>query len=168
MGAIFKNSIPYSGGGGTEYTAGDGINIENDEISTDNMPAADMSEVASPLPSVMSRRFKYSTEEQVVGEWIDGKPVYQKTFRIGALTNSSTWAEKMVNVGADIESIVKIESLLYRNTWIGVAPYSAGDTVCMPQVTMLSTPIQVGFVYIKDFSNIIDSYITLRYTKTTD
>ena len=43
------------------------------------MPAEDMAEVASPLPSVMSRRFKYSTEEQIVGEWIDGKPIYQKT-----------------------------------------------------------------------------------------
>ena len=43
------------------------------------MPAADMSEVVTPLPSVMSRRFKYSTEEQVVGTWIDGKPVYELT-----------------------------------------------------------------------------------------
>ena len=76
--------LPYlggGGGGGATYTAGDGINIdENNEISTDNMPSSDMSEVASPMPSVMSRRFKYSTEEQVVGEWIDGKPIYQKTF----------------------------------------------------------------------------------------
>ena len=59
--------------------AGDGIDITDNTISIDEMPAEDMSEVASPMPSVMSRRFKYSTEEQIVGEWIDGKKLYQKT-----------------------------------------------------------------------------------------
>lgn len=50
--------------------------------AADPMPAADMSEVVSPLPSVYARLPKYSTEEQVVATWIDGKPVYQKVIQI--------------------------------------------------------------------------------------
>ena len=63
-----------------EYTAGDGIEIDNNNVvSVDEMASADMEEILDPLPSVMSRRFKHSTEEQIVGTWIDGRPVYEKT-----------------------------------------------------------------------------------------
>lgn len=40
-----------SGGGGADYTAGDGIVIENDEISIDPMPAEDMDDVIDELPT---------------------------------------------------------------------------------------------------------------------
>jgi len=48
----------------------------------EDMPPADMEEVLSPLPSVMSRRMIYSTTEQVIGQWIDGKPLYQKVVQL--------------------------------------------------------------------------------------
>lgn len=32
---------------------------------------------------------KYSTEEQVIGTWIDGKPLYQKSFKITQLPSST-------------------------------------------------------------------------------
>lgn len=35
MGTIYKSGINYSGGGGETYTAGDGIDITNNEISAD-------------------------------------------------------------------------------------------------------------------------------------
>lgn len=33
---------------------------------------------------------KFSTDEQIVGEWIDGKPLYSKTFDFGNLSNVSS------------------------------------------------------------------------------
>ena len=48
------------GGGGTTYTAGDGIVIDaNDEISTDNMPSTDMSEIVSPKPTVKTKQSSF-------------------------------------------------------------------------------------------------------------
>lgn len=44
------------GGGGTDYTAGDGIDITEDVISVDPMPSEDMDEVISPLPSTRPSR----------------------------------------------------------------------------------------------------------------
>ena len=44
------------------------------------MSQTDMDEIVTPKPGVMSRRQKYSTDEQVVGQWIDGKPIYQKVY----------------------------------------------------------------------------------------
>ena len=42
------------GGGGTTYTAGDGIDITNDVISTDNLQSGDMDDIITPLPTLGS------------------------------------------------------------------------------------------------------------------
>ena len=76
-----------SGGGGSSYTAGDGIVIDNDEISTDNMPAADMAEIVNPLPSVMSRLHKYSSTPQKIGIWTNDKTIYEI---VGTLPTGAT------------------------------------------------------------------------------
>lgn len=71
----------------TTYTAGDGIVIEDDEISTDNMPAADMAEIVTPLPSVMSRLHKYSSSPQKIGIWTNDKTIYEI---VGTLPTGAT------------------------------------------------------------------------------
>lgn len=84
---ITNNVISATGGGGTSYTAGDGIVIDNDEISTDNMLAADMAEIVTPLPSVMSRYHTYSTSPQMIGTWTNGKTIYEI---VGSLPTGAT------------------------------------------------------------------------------
>lgn len=167
MSGIYKNGQWYgkSGGGGTDYTAGDGIVIENDEISTDNMPAEDMSEVASPMPSVMSRRFKYSTEEQVVGEWIDGKPVYQKTWiglSISTGASANAWIDIVLAEPSDVDTFVNCT--LYTNSG-----QNGSSLLINPiEVTRVDNSL-VGFrcqIGSATDRNIIAA--TLQYTKTTD
>lgn len=45
------------------------VEAPNYEVMTES----DMDDVVTPLPSTQKGYHKYSTEEQVVGEWIDGK-----------------------------------------------------------------------------------------------
>lgn len=73
---------------GKTYSSGDGVDVdnENDEISVDEMPAEDMDEIVTPLPSIKKPYEVYSTKEQRIGFWVDGKPLYQKTIDIGDLT----------------------------------------------------------------------------------
>lgn len=47
-----QTNVQPSNGGGGSYTAGDGIVIENDEISVDPMPSEDIDDVISPLPPI--------------------------------------------------------------------------------------------------------------------
>ena len=89
MPVVYKEGNYYGGGGGSDYTAGDGIVIENDEISTDNMSAADMSEIVTPVPSVMSRLpilFDESGACYQIGwyRYADGtkKPIYEQVYQI--------------------------------------------------------------------------------------
>ena len=51
------SAINEAAASSASYTAGDGIDISNDEISIDPMPAADMEEIMTPLPNVMPRHF---------------------------------------------------------------------------------------------------------------
>lgn len=127
-----------------------------EEIPTP-MPAADMSDIVTPLPGVMSRRFKYSTEEQVVGEWIDGKPLYQK--------------------------VISANITLSKNNWVSLSSYIQNVETCISAFgSLLDGSIKYldylqgkvdtnGILYIRPecqdwYGSAI--WVTIQYTKTTD
>ena len=121
-----------------------------------DMPSEDMAEVASPMPSVMSRRFKYSTEEQVVGEWIDGKPIYQKTFDLGVDTeiNNTSWTNVGIS-GTNISNVVLANSVSNTDS-----RYFSLNAAKINGVLQFLAARANGAIEIR--------YITLQYTKTTD
>ena len=110
----------------------------------------------------------YSTAEQVIGTWIDGKPLYQKTIVCGVMPSSTT---KSVAHGiSNIKRIVSIEGYSFNST--------AGNlTVPLPFVSTSALGSQMDIRC--DFTNVTvitgtgrqnfaESFVTLRYTKTTD
>ena len=158
VGAI--NEVKNSG----DYTAGDGIDITDKEIKTKNMTSGDMAEVASPMPGVMSRRMKYSLQEQVVGEWIDGKPLYQKTIDGGKLPNNTS--KEVAHNISDIDAVV--ECFGYFNNSSAYVQFPNANPVGGSFFTTCyanATNITLGTNW--DGSN-ADSFVTLKYTKTTD
>ena len=126
-----------------------------EEIPTP-MPSTDMSEVVTPLPSVMSRRFKYSTEEQVVGEWIDGKPVYQCAVNNETATtiSASSWIA-IPNAPSNVDCIISIDMI-----------YTLQNArSCFPLLATLDN----GAIKAKTVgSNYGGNIFIIRYTKTTD
>lgn len=156
----FLNAItPYMGGsGGTEYTAGNGIVIDEDEISTDNMESTDLAEIVTNMPNVQTNLPRYSTEEQKVGYWIDGKPIYQKvingTFAI--TSQSTTHYYKQVdplvsNVGLIIDAKIMIVN-------------TSGNLVCSPlHINNRGSNWMLRTIDADTYDTII-----IQYTKTTD
>lgn len=155
-------SVQQGGGGGGSYTAGDGINIVSDVISTDNLQSGDMDDIITPIPSIPTRLHKYSTEEQIIGEWIDGRTLYEKTFEI-TLTGSSQWQSVA-------HGISNIKDVISRVGWTSSGgeyyyiPYSTHQTTQMISTTSDATNIYILAV---DRAN-AKAYITMQYTKTTD
>lgn len=104
----------------------------------------------------------YSTDEQIVGTWIDGKPVYEKTFQSTAPSAVNT-----VSVIEDISSLnVDIPILLTGN--VGNAPINwrlddNNEVICF--VNSAKTGIAMKIAN----SLLIESicYLTLRYTKSS-
>ena len=121
------------------------------------MPSADMSEVVSPLPSVMSRRFKYSTSEQVVGEWIDGKPLYQKTF-----TGLTTVADGTI---ADLPSDILVRDIFGMVE--GSTPINCYNTNSYFVFTSANNTTHKIYQKCAGWVN-KDEVVTIQYTKTTD
>lgn len=157
-----------SGGGGTDYTAGDGIVIDEDEISTDNATSEDMEEIITPLPSVMSRRFKYSTTEQVVGEWIDGKPVYQTTFTV---TSSSAEGEQEVLLSTygitNVAEIISASIIAHPVTGDVALNYFVSIGDCFKWY-MSAGNTKLIFSHYGTWTESIPVKVTFQYTKTTD
>ncbi len=98
----------------------------------------------------------YSTTERVVGTWIDGKPLYEKTFNTTvtiAIKNQWYNADDLSDL--NIENLVSFESrngntnLIQVTTWI--CAYLNGTTL---QVTSPEPWAMSNY--------------TIRYTKTTD
>ncbi len=106
----------------------------------------------------------YSTEEQVVGTWINGKPIYQKTIDCGVLPNSS---EKQVSTGLTNVNVIDIRGYSYR---------PSDDTLFpLPCVATSNAQVSVyyssGKIYLTTFTDrtaFTDTKVTIQYTKTTD
>ena len=168
-------------GGGSSYTAGVGIEIANDTIEVDDTVALidDPTTSETPTPWVETSMIEndavtpekasftaYSTAEQVVGTWIDGKPLYRKTINFGALPNATT---KSVSHG--------LSNFRVRNFYgVAVNP-STNTTFYLPTLSGNTTAFVT--MYIDSGNVIIDTmstnrsaftecYITIEYIKTTD
>ena len=105
----------------------------------------------------------YSTSEKVVGTWIDGSTLYEKTINFGSLPNNTT---KTVSSGLSNISVQQI---------FGVAKASNGFTVTLPH-REISGSGNIDMIYQADnYIRIITDYdysgytacITLQYTKSS-
>lgn len=109
----------------------------------------------------VDEKFNYSTTEKVVGTWIDGKPIYQKTF-VGNWANDASIILNDESIDNFIDIVGWANSLTY---WIKTNFYD-GST----QVTLVAEDKnRLKFMGNQGGSAIWNlKYFTIRYTKTTD
>lgn len=109
----------------------------------------------------------YSTEEQVVGTWVDGKPLYRKVIDIGNLPSS---LEKVVNTGITNAIIRNMYGSAINGTTQIPLPYIFPDT--SGTITNIALIVRNGGSNLHIYTGIDRSawtgYVTLEYTKTTD
>jgi hypothetical protein len=113
----------------------------------------------------------FSLEEKVVGEWIDGKPLYQKTYDFGALPSSNY---KEIPTGLTNVIVRSIQGYTYSST--------SGLLLTVPSLSNTKASYQLG-MSVRENASVIrvhpgddfinpsaykECYITLQYTKTTD
>lgn len=153
-------------------TGSDGIDITSDIVSLDPMPASDMSEIVTPLPGTMSRRHKYSTEEQIVGEWIDGKPIYEIVIEDTMPSyTSGTIATKLVNPPSGVDKVLDITVMMYAlaNKNTRKLPNSGSDSTATSIQISADTYIgSTGEIVLRSCNsshNGKNVIIFLRYTK---
>lgn len=110
-----------------------------------------------PVFNKFSKSDLYSTDERIVGRWIDGKPLYQKTVA-STLISSSGWTDQAHNISdIDFAQIIGFS----------ITNYTLGGT------NNNSLMAHIGTVNLEIYNNNSSlygktAYATLQYTKTTD
>ena len=127
---------------------------------------SDMNEIKQGINNSTS----YSTTEQVVGTWIDGKPIYRKVVDFGALPNATT--KSVAHNIANIDFIVNVWGMAKReNTDNDVNFFPINESRPLNNIDAIglfasetSVIIQTG----ANRSNVPITYVVIEYTKTTD
>jgi len=113
----------------------------------------------------------YSTTEQVVGTWIDGKPLYEKTFNFGALPNATV---KDISHNISNVDTIFIAGGYAKNTTSGFVqqlnlPVPSNTNADMQSQWYFGvTPTYVRCFTLSNRTAYDECYVILRYTKTTD
>lgn len=98
----------------------------------------------------------YSTSEQVIGTFIDGKPIYERSWDFSGspiTINSNSWRSTGI-IPTDIKRIIGVE---------GINP----DGTCWGFLSASCAESTIELLNIRNTA-IVVSYLTLRYQKTTD
>lgn len=107
----------------------------------------------------------YSTEEIIVGKWIDGKPIYRKVF----FDPNNSWnkSDNIIGNIADFKEPITIKAIACNASLVGwVENNEGGDSRCYAyvkgngEVHFYRSDVADGTIYPKR--------IIIEYTKTTD
>ena len=110
----------------------------------------------------------YSTQEQVVGTWIDGNPIYEKTLYISSpQTGDTAIPHGITNPGM----LISAKGSAYAGTgfgWMNIPTASTSSTYMLNLYGFDATNIhlEVGSAYSGSVA-LQDTYVTIQYTKAT-
>ena len=157
-------NLQFKGLNVTDNSTDEVTEVESVGLNQDSMD--DVLNASISGNQVASNGMVYSTEEQVVGKWIDGKPIYQKTIYVGKLGNN-TEISGAHNI-SNLDKIVHVTGVMISgSTGFGYPlPYASGNTAYSVYINTTATNVSVGTAN-NGWTN-LDAYVTLQYTKTTD
>lgn len=171
MSAILKQKLIDIANGFTKYglwkgggSGGSSALSEMTDVSFTNLQANDILKYNGNIWVNDDNLHEYSTEEKIIGKWIDGKPIYEKVINSGYLLNSGT---KSIDVSSlNIDSFIQLRGMTFTDDKTQFRPITLG--------TSDNNAIRLDFtnnnIRIITWSNwsAYNSFIVIQYTKTTD
>lgn len=139
------------------------VNVTQVQQSGTKLASIDVNGVNSDIYAPDSNGHEYSTSEHVVGVWVDGRPVYEKTMFVNAPSGAGTF--DIVTLDSNIDLIVSQSAFLFLSSYIRFLPHTYignNDTNIYFNLPTLKLVID---------SDNWEGYqicITLQYTKSTD
>ena len=115
--------------------------------------------------TLLSNKKIYSTNETVIGKWIDGKPLYRKVINFGSLPNNSikNVAHNITNVNQWVT--IKGVTMNKDKTSLPVPATNAIDIAYGINISVTTTEVRIQTG--RDRTS-FSAYVILEYTKTTD
>ena len=145
------------------------VNIETITAET-VAPAQQVGAITSSMIDWTTMPGSYSTTEQKTPfTWIDGKPIYQKTYSMGALINGGGTLVQNIS-SLDFENVVELRGIAINSTSKNVRPLPlvSNGLSDMVRLDVSNNEIHVITTTGSSWSTTYNAYVTLWYTKTTD
>ena len=144
------------------------MSVQNGERLATKQDLADMYQGILPylggMPEMLANKFSkgdlYSTDEKMIGQWIDGKPLYQKVVEF-TITNSNAWTSYNHGI-SDIEKCVSMDCFAVYENNVYTVGLKHNDSFMNGSFGKTSVSVSS-----KNYSNYTARCI-LRYTKLTD
>ena len=134
--------------------------------ATNVLSALKTKSMIDDVKTEIDARHKYSTEETVIGKWIDEKPIYRKVF----IDPNNSWSSHDNIIGniTNFKEPTSIKAIAFNDMGLSgwVANNEAGESRCYAyiksngEVHFYRTDIKDGVAYPKK--------VIIEYTKTTD
>lgn len=167
----FQNETFIGSGSFTMFTRrqpaypSDTLNINLSNVDYKNQPIVITFQYTKTTDSAISigDDTDYSTEEKIVGTWIDGSPVYQKTVNSITLPSDNTYENIQDVSSLNIETIISINGNCKLNNTLIPIPFYTGNGNWIGAWITSEQQLRLGQ---KGFANYSAS-ITIQYTKTT-
>ena len=141
--------------------AANGYVFPDDFVTQEQLTDYATKEYVDDSISHVDTKHTYSTEEQVIGTWVDGSTVYEKTVNFGSLPNNTT---KQVAHGiANVNKIWIFDGFVTSGTTQYQLDHAAYGIYCWT-INVDSTNIEIET---ESDRSALSAYVTLRYTKTT-
>ena len=177
MSAILKQKLIDIANGFTKYglwkgggSGGSSALSDMTDVTFTNLQANDVLKYNGSVWVNDDNLHEYSTEEKIVGKWIDGKPIYEKV--IYTDIRDRDWHNIQMNVS--IDNIIKLKGILYQGNgypyFIEVQgnTYPNAENRAMFLYKKDENYIRYGVLYTQADLTSSYLYITIQYTKTTD
>ena len=108
------------------------------------------------------RKSTYSTSEQVVGKWLDNKPIYRKVVNVNVSSKTSNTIEITIS-SLDIDTFINISGIVKDNSNLTMALLSDTQAITV-EPNNSKIIIYMNNTTAKSYSG----HVILEYTKTTD
>lgn len=120
-------------------------------------------QAANTVSNALTAFKTFSTNEQIVGTWVDGKPIYRISIR-GHLSSSDTNREVLVANVPNVNTVIAQDALLKSEVSGEIFSLNtyAGQSYAFSYTKISAGNLYINSVWYGDF------VFTIEYTKTTD
>ena len=165
MSAMLKQKLIDIANGFTKYglwkgggSGGSSALSDMTDVSFTNLQANDVLKYNGSVWVNGNDLHEYSTEEKVVGKWIDGKPIYEKVFEIGAKSSNYTFTIK------NLDKIINYTGNCIISSYNRPIPYNQ----IQYSNFLIINDYKDGNVQLTTSLSYTDCFLVIQYTKTTD
>lgn len=141
--------------------------IETNDKNTGELSNLNTTNKGSIVNSIneVNNKFNYSTSEQVIGKWSNGKLVYRKVLNIGTPSDKRTYPTHGIS---NLENVIKLYGFCYTD---GTTRQTIPMTYTNWEIfayDITDTAFTLNFSTNQWNANPTNVYIIFEYTKTTD